>query len=75
MSCVLFSQTGLLNEEFFLPDVDLKRGLEIATRILNEKQESQQDLLHLLHVYILPIIRLHAEDKDRVSVALQRQVG
>ncbi|XP_022111845.1 uncharacterized protein LOC110991052 [Acanthaster planci] len=64
----------LLNEDFFLPDVDLQRGLDLAKRILvRQDDEDDVDLLHLLHVYILPIIRLHSEDKEHVTQALTNQ--
>ncbi|XP_033629086.1 uncharacterized protein LOC117291473 [Asterias rubens] len=64
----------LLNEDFHLPDVDLDRGLELAKHILvRQKEDDLVDLLHLLHVYILPIIRLHSEDKEHVTEALTNQ--
>ncbi|XP_071484520.1 uncharacterized protein [Diadema antillarum] len=54
---------------------DLERGLEIARSILNGSNDNEhQDVLLLLHVYVLPIIRLHASDRKHVSSALDTQV-
>ncbi|XP_041472147.1 uncharacterized protein LOC121421484 isoform X1 [Lytechinus variegatus] len=54
---------------------DLEKGLEIARSILNGSNDNEhQDVLLLLHVYILPIIRLHASDRKHVSSALVDQI-
>ncbi|XP_030832277.1 uncharacterized protein LOC100887988 isoform X2 [Strongylocentrotus purpuratus] len=53
---------------------DLEKGLEIARSILNGSNDNEhQNVLLLLHVYILPIIRLHASDRKHVSSALVDQ--
>ncbi|XP_038072585.1 uncharacterized protein LOC119741048 isoform X2 [Patiria miniata] len=68
------TQECLLNEDFYPLVVDMQRGIDLAKRILvRQDDEDSVDLLHLLHVYILPIIKLCSEDKEHVTQALTNQ--
>ncbi|XP_038072587.1 uncharacterized protein LOC119741048 isoform X4 [Patiria miniata] len=72
--CRHTQELGLLNEDFYPLVVDMQRGIDLAKRILvRQDDEDSVDLLHLLHVYILPIIKLCSEDKEHVTQALTNQ--
>ncbi|XP_071941898.1 uncharacterized protein [Antedon mediterranea] len=69
------SQEINVDEEYYTPDVDLQQGMQLAHQIAaGSKDDIQEDFLQLLHLFILPIIRLHADDVDRVQDILMRQI-
>lgn len=75
--CSIFPIAGYLEQQKdnMTAGRDLEKGLEIARSILNGSNDNEhQNVLLLLHVYILPIIRLHASDRKHVSSALVDQV-